>query len=262
MWLQGLHPKYAIALNAQPRETPERMRTLHRRQAGQLDTLERQATVPRGTAVAFRRAIGQLEFKVDLGAEKSSAGGGADGGLVEWPLLGKRAHSSDDFTDGSRVFVALNPHMPELEAAERRRVGGASFRPATTAEAAAARARSAARVATGLKVSGSHGADAPVEAAEVLRPAAEVFGVVAYEHGFYYGEQALPLPLPALPPPLPALAAWSWLRADPCACVRRSTRATRRAASVYSCRPASARRTLRCRPTRRARSRPCCACRH
>ena len=37
-------------------------------------------------------------------------------------------------------------------------------------------------------MSGAHEATAPVEAAEVLRPAAEVFGVVAYEHGFYYGE--------------------------------------------------------------------------
>ncbi|MEC8263827.1 MAG: hypothetical protein VX017_11040, partial [Pseudomonadota bacterium] len=36
-----------------------------------------------------------------------------------WPLLGKRAITDEAFTDGSRVYFALNPHEPALEAAER-----------------------------------------------------------------------------------------------------------------------------------------------
>lgn len=89
----------------------------------------------------------------------------------------------------SRVFHTLNPQMAELEAAEIARVGAGSFVRPTAAEMTSARRRSRNRVMAGAKVSTLGASTVPVETAEVLRPAAEVFGVVAKEHGHYYGER-------------------------------------------------------------------------
>ena len=189
MWLQGIAPKFVIALNTQPRETTEWMRTQYRRQAEHLRTLERAGApggihVPSGTSANFLSKIGQLNFKVDLESD----------GIIEWPILGKKAEDYENPANPAwpaerRVFYCLNPHMHELQEAEKARVGELSFRAADPAEERAALMRQQARVGLGIKVSSVGGGDAvPIERAEVLRPAAEVFGVVAMEHGHYYGE--------------------------------------------------------------------------
>ena len=184
MWLQGIAPKFVIALNTQPRETTEWMRTQYRRQAEHLRTLERAGGMPSGTSANFLSKIGQLNFKVDLESD----------GIIEWPILGKKAEDYENPANPAwpaerRVFYCLNPHMHELQEAEKARVGELSFRAADPAEERAALMRQQARVGLGIKVSSVGGGDAvPIERAEVLRPAAEVFGVVAMEHGHYYGE--------------------------------------------------------------------------
>lgn len=187
-WLQGLAPKFVIALDKQPRETTEWMREQYRRQAEQLAEHERTGAVPFGTATNFLAKIGDLDFKVDLGATN---------GIIEWPLLGKRAdhyenQAQADWPARERIFYCLNPHMHSLQDAEKLRVGELSFRAASLADERSARERERSRVMASVKVSAiqrtNGGSDVPVEVAEVLRPAAEVFGVVAKEHGHYFGE--------------------------------------------------------------------------
>ena len=191
MWLQGLHPKFVIALNTQPRRTTDWMREQYRRQAEQLEepATDPMRKLPAGAPAAFRNGMQQIEFHVDLDSQEP----------IEWPLLGKR---SEDFENPAkpewpaqnRVFYALNPHVREplphmretLEDIEKRRVGEQSFQPASSAEKHKGLERQRERVMNQVKVSSLQ--HAPVEAAEVLRPAAEVFGVVAKEHGYYYGE--------------------------------------------------------------------------
>ena len=54
MWLQGLHPKYSIALNTQPRATTDWMRQQYMKQVERLYELEREGSVAAGAAVAQR----------------------------------------------------------------------------------------------------------------------------------------------------------------------------------------------------------------
>ena len=191
MWLQGLHPKFVIALNKQPRKTTEWMREQYRRQADQLQEPATDPTgkLPPGAATAFRSGSQSIEFCVDLDSQDN----------IEWPLLGKRSEDFEnpakpDWPAKNRVFYALNPHLKDtlphmqetLEEVEKKRVGEQSFPPASSAEKHKALERQRERVMNSVKVSSLQ--RAPVEAAEVLRPAAEVFGVVAKEHGYYYGE--------------------------------------------------------------------------
>ena len=185
MWLQGLHPKFVLALNCQPRETTPWMREQFHKQVSQLRSLEREGTVEQGTADRFQasRWNSGLEFKVDLESRD----------IIEWPLLGKRAGNFENPADPewpnkNRVFYALNPHNEQLAAAERARVGEQSFRPADAAEKLAAHARMSERLRQQIKVSSIEAVTVPVETYEVLRPSAEVFGVVSKEHGCYYGE--------------------------------------------------------------------------
>jgi hypothetical protein len=133
MWLQGIAPKFVIALNTQPRETTEWMRTQYRRQAEHLRTLERAGGMPSGTSANFLSKIGQLNFKVDLESD----------GIIEWPILGKKAEDYENPANPAwpaerRVFYCLNPHMHELQEAEKARVGELSFRAADPAEERAA----------------------------------------------------------------------------------------------------------------------------
>ena len=188
-WLQGLHPKFVLALNTQPRQTTDWMREQYLRQADQLDQMERQGEIPAGSAAQFRANMPLIEFKVDL--ESSS-------GIIEWPLLGwanacptrsmerslparehspseplssrassKRAEDYEnpkkpDWPAQHRIFYALNPHVREklphmkatLEEIERRRVGEKSFEPAGWEEAHRALGRQRERVMHGVKVSG------------------------------------------------------------------------------------------------------------
>ena len=65
MWLQGIAPKFVIALNTQPRETTEWMREQYRRQAEQLRTIESSGGVPFGTSTNFLGKIRDLDFKVE-----------------------------------------------------------------------------------------------------------------------------------------------------------------------------------------------------
>jgi hypothetical protein len=155
MWLQGIAPKFVIALNTQPRETTEWMRTQYRRQAEHLRTLERAGGMPSGTSANFLSKIGQLNFKVDLESD----------GIIEWPILGKKAEDYENPANPAwpaerRVFYCLNPHMHELQEAEKVRVGELSFRAADPAEERAALMRQQARVGLGIKVSSVGGGDA------------------------------------------------------------------------------------------------------
>ena len=64
MWLQGLHPKFVIALNTQPRRTTDWMREQYRRQAEQLEepATDPMRKLPAGAPAAFRNGMQQIEF--------------------------------------------------------------------------------------------------------------------------------------------------------------------------------------------------------